>query len=143
MIDQVRPGYRDMQFMGLVDQIHLEHPDLSKIISRYIDKIQNNLQSKEAKNLSKQATGETSNFIMAFKNKGFSVKRKATNEDKYYNCHKFGHFGQDCFFPDTRLNRINTQQSYRDDLHRGDSRRKRAQRRGCNERRSDTPNRAH
>ncbi len=73
-----------------------------------IDKIQSILQSKEVKNLSKQATGDTGDLTMAFRDKG--PKRKANSDDECYNCHKFGHFGWNCFLLDRRLNR-NTQQS--------------------------------
>ncbi len=109
-----------------------------------IDEIQSILQSKEAKNRSKRATGDTGDLAMAFRDKGSSAKRKATSEDEYYNCHKYGHFGRDCFLPDKRLaNRTNTQQPRRDDSRRSDSRRGGAQRRGQSGGRSDTPNRAH
>ncbi len=37
MMDQVRPRHRDMRSTGLADQIHPEHSDLPKIISRYGD----------------------------------------------------------------------------------------------------------
>lgn len=33
-------------------------------------------------------------------------KRKANTDDKCYNYHKFGHFGQNCSLPDKKLNRI-------------------------------------
>ena len=74
-----------------------------------IDQIQSILQSKEAKNLSKQATGSTGNLAMAFRDKSGS-KKKANSNDECYNCHKLGHFGRDCSLPNRRLNR-NTQQS--------------------------------
>ena len=99
-----------------------------------IDKIQIILQSKKTKNLSKQATGNTRDLTMAFRDK--SPKRKANNDDECYNCHKFGHFAQDYFFPDRRLNR-NTQQFQREESRRGDLCR------GRNRIRSNMPNRAH
>ena len=109
-----------------------------------IDEIQSILQSKEAKNLSKRATGNTGELAMAFRDKGAPGKRKATNEYECYNCHKFGHFGRDCFLPDRRLNRTTQQsQSRRYDSRRGDSRRNGAQRQGRSGGRSDTPYRAH
>lgn len=36
-MDQVRPDFRDMQSTGLIDQIYLRYPDLSKKISQYIN----------------------------------------------------------------------------------------------------------
>ncbi len=104
-----------------------------------IDEIQSILQSKEAKNFSKGATGGgNGDLAMAFRDKG--AKRKATNDDKCYNCHKFGHFGRDCFLPDRRLNRA-TQQFWRDNSQRRNSHRGGA--RGRSGGRSDTPNRAY
>ncbi len=35
MIDQIRPGHKDMQSTGSVDQIYLGHPNLFKIISQW------------------------------------------------------------------------------------------------------------
>ncbi len=101
---------------------------------KMIDEIQSILQSKEAKNLSKQATGDTGDLAMAFRDKG--PKKKANSNDEYYNCHKFGRFGQDCFLLDRRLNR-KTQQSRREESRRGDSRR------GRGGTQSNTLNRAH
>lgn len=99
-----------------------------------IDQIQSILQSKEAKNLSKQATGDTGDLVMAFRDK--RPKKKANTDDEYYNCHKFGHFGRNCFLPDRKLSRT-TQQSRREELRRRDSRRRRS---GIQ---SNTPNRGH
>lgn len=98
-----------------------------------IDLIQSILQSKEAKNLSKQAIRDTSNLAMAFKDKRF--KKKANSDNQYYNYYKFGHFGRDSFLPKRKLNRM-TQQSRR---------RKSQRRNSCNGRsgQSNTPNRAH
>ena len=100
-----------------------------------IDEIQSIFQSKEAKNLSKRATGDARDLAMAFRDKG--SKRKANSNDECYNCQKFGHFGRDCFFPDRRQQNRNTQQSQREESWRGDSRRSRG------ETQSNTPNRAH
>lgn len=60
-----------------------------------IEEIQQILASAEAKFLSKQAIGVTADLTMMSKSKG-SSKRKATSDDRCYNCHKFGHFGRDC-----------------------------------------------
>lgn len=60
-----------------------------------IEEIQQILAFAEAKFLSKRATGVTADLAMMSKGKGNS-KRKATSDDRCYNCHKFGHFGRDC-----------------------------------------------
>lgn len=71
---------------------------------------------------------------MALRDKG--PKKKAISDDKCYNCHKLGQFGRDCFLLDRRLNRT-TQQSWREESRRRDSRRGRS---GI---RSNTLNQAH
>lgn len=68
---------------------------------------------KEAKNLSKQATGDTGDMTMAFKDK--KLKKKANSDDEYYNCHKLEYLEQDYFLPNKRLNRI-TQQFRKEEL---------------------------
>lgn len=75
-----------------------------------IDQIQSILQLKEAKNLSKQAIRDIKDLAMVFRDK--RPKRKVRSDNEYYNCHKLGHFGRDCFLPDRKLNRT-TQQSRR------------------------------
>lgn len=67
------------------------------------------MKSKEAKNLSKQDTGNTSDLVIALTDKDTPGKRKIASENKYYNCHKFGHFKRDSFLSDRKVNR-NTQQ---------------------------------
>lgn len=64
-----------------------------------IDEIQSILQSKEAKNISKRATGGTSELAMAFRDN----KRKAASHEECFNCHELGHFGRDCPHPDKRF----------------------------------------
>lgn len=58
---------------------------------------------KKAKNLGKQAIGDTKDLAITFKDK--KLKKKENNNNEYYNYYKFGHFGQDYFFPDRWLNR--------------------------------------
>ena len=70
-----------------------------------IDQIQSILQSKEAKNISKRATGVTGDLAMAFRDSN-GPKKKAYRDEEYFNCHKLGHFGRDCRQPDRRLARI-------------------------------------
>lgn len=60
-----------------------------------IEEIQQILASAEAKFISKRATGVTADLAMSSRGKN-AGKRKATSEDRCYNCHKFGHFGRDC-----------------------------------------------
>lgn len=64
-----------------------------------IDQIQSILQSREAKNISKQSTGVVADAAMSFRdNQG--TKKKAKSNEECYNCHRLGHFGCDCLFPD-------------------------------------------
>ena len=66
-----------------------------------IDEIQQILTSAEAKFISKRATGVTGDLAMMSQGRNSSgMKRKATSEDKCYNCQKYGHFGRDCRLPD-------------------------------------------
>lgn len=97
---------------------------LLKAGNKTIDQIQSILQLKEAKNLSKQASGDTSNLAMAFRDK--RPKMKANSNNKCYNYYKLGHFKSDCFLLDRRLNRT-TQQSRRKKLQRGDSHRRKSE----------------
>ena len=112
---------------------------LLEIGDKTIDQIQSILQLKEAKNLSKRATGGTGNLAITFKDKN-GPKRKANNNNECYNCHKFGHFRRDYSLPNKKLNR-NTQQSRREESRRGNSRR-RHQSGGQNDSRAKS-NRAH
>lgn len=57
---------------------------------------------------------------MTFRDK--NPKRKVNSDGKCYNCYKISQFGWNCFFTDRMLNK-NTQQSWREESRRGDSRR--------------------
>lgn len=61
------------------------------------------MASAEAKFISRQATGITSDLAIMSRGKNSTGKRKATSEDRCYNCHKFGHFGRECKNADQRL----------------------------------------
>ena len=60
-----------------------------------IDQIQSILQSKEAKNISKWATGVTSDLAIAFRDSN-GPKKKAQKDEECFNYHKLGYFGCDC-----------------------------------------------
>lgn len=68
---------------------------LLKTGDKSIDKIQNILQSKEAKNINKHTTGGTRKLIIVFRNKN-DPKQKVFSHKECFNCHKLGHFGRDC-----------------------------------------------
>lgn len=77
--------------------------------NKTIDQIQSILQSKKAKNICKQATGDIETLAMSFRDKAAS-KQKANSNIKCYNRHKLDHFGRNCFFLNRKPNQ-NTQQS--------------------------------
>ncbi len=79
-----------------------------------IDKIQSILSSAEAKFVSKRAVRVTANLAHMSKNSGQKRKAKATSEDECFNCHKMGHFGRDCKFPDYRLKKKNSSSTKQD-----------------------------
>lgn len=83
---------------------------LLEIGDQTINEVQSILQLKKAKNLNKRAIGATRDLAMVFRDR--DKNRKASTNDKCYNCHKFGHFSRDCSLLDKRLNRI--QHSQRD-----------------------------
>lgn len=64
-----------------------------------IDQIQSILHSKDAKNISKRKKGAVGDLAMSFRNNNRSQKKKATNGDKYFNCHNLVHFGRDYPIP--------------------------------------------
>lgn len=70
--------------------------------NKMIDEIQQILASAKAKFIGKQSTGVTKDLAMMSRRGRNGVKRKATSEDKCFNCHKLGHFRRDCTAPDTR-----------------------------------------
>lgn len=69
-----------------------------------IDQIQSILQSKEVKNISKQATGIVTNAAISFKNNQ-RTKKKANSNEKCYNYYRLGHFGCNCLLSNRQLNR--------------------------------------
>lgn len=68
---------------------------------KIVTKIQSLLSSAIAKFLNKRAIGVMAE--LAHMSKNSSYKRKVTSEDKYFNCHKMGHYGKDCKYLDYRL----------------------------------------
>lgn len=66
-----------------------------------IDEIQQILASAEAKFISKRAIGVTGDLAMMSRGRS-SGRRKASSDDKFLNCQKYGHFGRDCRLPDQR-----------------------------------------
>ena len=122
------PGRDLWDIIAIIIALNLLYKDFETTIAslletgnKTINQIQSILQSKEAKNLSKRATGDIGILAMTFKDKN-GPKRKANNDNECYNCYKLGHFGQDCSLPNRRLNK-NTQQSRREKSRRGNSRR--------------------
>ena len=72
--------------------------------NKTINQIQNSLQFKKAKNISKQATEGTGNLVIVFRDSSNASKKKANSYEKYYNCHNLGYFGRDCPFSDKQIN---------------------------------------
>lgn len=91
-------------FNSLYKDFDMTIASLLETSDKIIDQIQNISQSKEVKNLSKQATRDTRDLAMAFRDKG--PKTKARSDDEYYICYKLRYFGQDYFLPDRRPNKI-------------------------------------
>lgn len=118
----------------LYEDFYITTVSLLETNDKIIDQIQSILQLKKAKNLNKRATRDTGDLAMAFQDK--CPKGKVNSNDEYYNCHKFGHIGRDCFLPDKRLNR-NTKLSQREKFRKGDTHRGRGGTQGS------TPNQAH
>ncbi len=85
--------------------------NLLEVKNKSINEIQSILQSKETKNISKQATGVVANVVILFRNNQ-GMKKKANSNEKCYNCHKFGHFGRNYQLLNRRLNK-NTNQNKR------------------------------
>lgn len=87
--------------MAIVIALDLLYQDFDPTITSLLEtneksiyKIQSILQSKKAKNLSKQAIEVVANLAMAFKDKENAPKiRKIISEDECYNCHNLGHSG--------------------------------------------------
>lgn len=74
---------------------------LLKTGNKSILKIQNILQSKEAKNINKYTIRETIELVMVFRNYNGS-KQKVLSYKECFNCHKLGYFGRNCPHTDNR-----------------------------------------
>lgn len=79
-----------------------------------IDEIQSILSSAEAKFVSKRAIGVTANLAHMSRNSSQKRKSTATSEDECFNCHRIGHFSQDCKFPDYRLKKKSSSSTKQD-----------------------------
>ncbi len=127
----ITPNQDLWDMIAIVIALDLLHKDfdtttasLLETSDKIIDQIQSILQSKEAKNLNKRATGDTDNLAMAFRDKE-GPKRKANSNDECYNYHKLGYFGKDYFLLNKRLNR--TTKSQREESRKRNSRRKKSE----------------
>lgn len=69
-------------FDSLYEDFNTTITSLLEIDNKMIDKIQNILQFKEAKNISKKATRNTKNLIIAFKDSITIPKRKVSSHNK-------------------------------------------------------------
>lgn len=116
--------------MAVVITLSLFHEDfnttttsLLETSDKTINQIQNVLQSKKAKNISKKPTGRgTGNFAIVFRDKKF--KKKTNSNNNCYNLHKLRDFRKHCFLLDKRLKRT-TQKSQREESQKMDLRRSR------------------
>lgn len=97
--------------MAIVIMLNLVHngfdtitASLLEIDVKTIGQIQSIFQLKEVNNLSKQTIRDIGNLIMTFKNKN-KLKKKANNNNKYYNYHKLSHFEQNYSLLDKKLNK--------------------------------------
>lgn len=72
---------------------------------KIIDQIKSILQSKKAKNISKQTIKVIRDLAIAFKD-SIGLKKKVYKDKKYFYCHKLGYFGYDCHEPDRKLAKI-------------------------------------
>lgn len=78
-------------FDTLYNNINITTTSFLKIENKIINKIQNILQSKKIKNISKYIIKEIKNLAIAFKNNNNAFKKKTNNYKKYFNYHKLGH----------------------------------------------------
>lgn len=69
------------------NKVDIMTASLLKTGDKSVDKIQNILQSKKAKNISKYTTGGTRELIIAFKDNN-GLKQKAFNHKEGFNCHQ-------------------------------------------------------
>lgn len=72
---------------------------LLKTKNKTINEIQNILQTKKAKNISKHVTGGTKELAIAFRDN----KKKPASYDECYNCYKLRQFGKYCLHPNKRF----------------------------------------
>ena len=125
------PGHDLWDTIAIVIAINTLHDDFNTITAsllenrdKTINRIQSILQSKEAKNISKQTTGVVGNLAMSYKqNNNWSLKKKAHPDKEYFNCHELGHYGQDCPY----VNRQNPRMYHYRDSNKGRNRRGRGQ----------------
>ena len=72
--------------------------------NKTIDQIQSILESKEAKNISKQVNGGIGDLVMTFKDNNNTPKRKANSYEECYNFLNLRYFGRDCSLLDKQIN---------------------------------------
>ena len=81
------------------DNFETTTSSLLKSGNKTIDQMQSILQLKEAKNISKRTIEAVEDLAILLKNNNQGQKRKATSENKCFNCQQLGHFGRDCPIP--------------------------------------------
>lgn len=108
------PGWNLWDRIAIVIALNSLHKDfdtttasLIETDDKMIDEIQSILQSKEAKNISKQVIGNKGDLAMVFRDGDSSTapKKMIHSYKECYNCHKLEHLGRDCPLSDKRFNR--------------------------------------